>query len=91
MISTANINRVTGLNSILPSPTRHRYCCSSVWWQLHLQMEAVSVCSDGVVVGLEVPTHTDFAVQADILRIRRGDVATRYGCDVDTLPARLRR
>ena len=48
------------------------------------------MCSDGVLVGLEVPADMDFAVSADVLRVGGGDVAAGDGCNVDTLPAWLR-
>lgn len=91
VVPTTNIDRLAGLNAIVSSSTWDRYCCSRIRWQLHFQMEAIPVCSNGVFVRLKIPADTDFAVSADILRIRRGDIAAGNGCDLDTLPAWLRR
>jgi hypothetical protein len=89
MVPTANINRLASLNAIVSSPTGHRHRRSCIRWQLHFQVEAIPVCSNGIFVRLKVPANADFTISADVLRIRRRDVAAGNGCDVDTLPAWL--
>ena len=90
MVPTSDIDRLAGLNAVVSSSTGHSDCCSRVRRHLHFQVEAIPVCSNGVFVRLEIPADADFAVPADILRVRRSDVAAGDGRDVDTLPARLR-
>lgn len=67
VVTAANVEWFSGLNTIIASSTRYSHSCPGVRGQLNLQMEAVPVCSDSILVGFEVPAHADFTVSADVL------------------------
>jgi hypothetical protein len=89
MIPATNINRLASLNTTVSSPARYSHSRSSIRRQLDFQVEAIPVNSNCIFVGFKVPAYADFAVPADVLRVRGRDVSAGDGSDFDALPAWL--
>jgi hypothetical protein len=83
------MNRIAGLNTTVSSPARYGHSRSSIRRQLHFQVEAIPVSRNCILVELEAPAYADFAVAANVLRVRGRDVSTGDGSDFHALPAWL--
>lgn len=91
MVAATYIDGLVELHAIVSPTTGNRHCASGVRWQLNVQMEAVPMRGNSILVGLEPPTHTYFTVLANITTVCRCDVATWNGRNLSTLPTWLRR
>jgi hypothetical protein len=87
MIPATKINRLASLNTTVSSPARYTHIRSSIRRQLDFQVEAVPVSRNRILIGFKVPAYADFAVAANILRVRGRDVSAGDGSDFDALPA----